>query len=240
MAASLESPASAGTTQDLFLTSWQVYRKMVDNDYLFHRDAYGCLRDVLIRRLRRPFRFLDVACGDASMSLMALRDTAVCRYTGVDISAPALEIAAGNLAQLDCEVALHQGSFSEVLANWPQQEDIVWIGLSLHHLLADGKAEVMADIRRIVGDGGRLLIYEDTCLDGESREQWLTRWDAQKPLWTAYSEAEWDYVTAHVHSSDFPETDETWRALGRAAGFARVDELYRSPTALFRLYAFDA
>ena len=30
-------------TQELFLAQWQVYRKMVDNDYLFHRGAYDCL-----------------------------------------------------------------------------------------------------------------------------------------------------------------------------------------------------
>ena len=34
-------------TQELFVSSWEIYRKMVDNDYLYHRDAYRCLRRVL-------------------------------------------------------------------------------------------------------------------------------------------------------------------------------------------------
>jgi hypothetical protein len=98
----------------------------------------------------------------------------------------------------------------------------------------------MHAIRSIVGDGGRLMIYEDASPDGESRDGWLARWDQQKPNWTAYTEAEWNYVTAHVHSSDFPETDQVWRQLGRDAGFSRADELYQSPTALFRLYSFQS
>ena len=33
--------------QDLFVAAWQVYWKMLDNNYLFHREAYGALHQVL-------------------------------------------------------------------------------------------------------------------------------------------------------------------------------------------------
>ena len=35
----------------IFEQQWQVYRKMVDNNYLCHREVYGLLHDVLIRDL---------------------------------------------------------------------------------------------------------------------------------------------------------------------------------------------
>jgi hypothetical protein len=59
---------NAAPNQELFVSSWDVYRKMVDNDYLSHRGAYATLRTVLLERENAPFSFLDVACGDACMS----------------------------------------------------------------------------------------------------------------------------------------------------------------------------
>jgi hypothetical protein len=50
-------------SQELFTRGWQVYRKMVENDYLFHRDAYGHLNRVLVEDVNRPFALLDVHVG---------------------------------------------------------------------------------------------------------------------------------------------------------------------------------
>jgi len=227
-------------TQALFLEAWQVYRKMVDNDYLFHRGAYDCLHRHLRDEVTGPFRFLEAACGDASMSAQALLGTKVSAYHGIDISRPALEIAERNLARLSCPVTLIEGDFVTALRDWREPADVVWIGLSLHHLVGPAKAQTLRDIRRIVGANGSLLIYEDASPDGETREQWLARWDAQEPHWPAYSRREWMMVNDHVHSSDFPETDSTWHALGKSAGFARVETLFVSPTNLLRLYLFRA
>src|SRR5206468_6061693 len=43
----------AGTTPDepalaLFQKQWQLYRKVVDYNYLFHREAYNCLRRIIM------------------------------------------------------------------------------------------------------------------------------------------------------------------------------------------------
>jgi ubiquinone/menaquinone biosynthesis C-methylase UbiE len=239
MTGAADDKADLAPTQQLFLEQWQVYRKMVDNDYLFHRGAYDCLHRYLKDEVAAPFRFLEAACGDASMSTQALMGTKVSDYAGIDISHQALDIARTNLALLSCPVTLEERDFVSALREWQRPADIVWIGLSLHHLLAPGKTETLGDIRRIVGDRGRALVYENASPDGESRAQWLTRWDAQESLWTAYTPREWQMVNDHVHASDFPETDETWQRIGHAAGFARVRSLYRSPTDLFRLYAFE-
>lgn len=227
-------------TQELFLEQWQVYRKMVDNDYLFHRGAYDCLHRYLRDEVTGPFRFLEAACGDAGMSSEALLGTKVSAYHGIDISRQALDLAKVNLARLPCPVELEERDFVSGLRDWRQPAGVVWIGLSLHHLLAAAKTETLRDIRRIVGAKGRLLIYEDASPDGESRDEWLERWDAQEPHWPAYSRREWMMVNDHVHSSDFPETDSDWHALGRSAGFAQVKTLFVSPTNLLRLYLFQA
>ena len=84
------------------------------------------------------------------------------------------------------------------------------------------------------------MVFENTSPDGEARDAWLARWDLQRPYWHAYTEDEWTRMTTHVHAADFPETISTWNALGREAGFQRVEEIYATPTDLFRLWSFSA
>jgi hypothetical protein len=47
-------------------------------------------------------------------------------------------------------------------------------------------------MRSVVGDRGFFLIYENASPDGEDRDDWLRRWDDQKPWWTALAPEEWD------------------------------------------------
>ena len=223
-----------------FFEEWRTYRKMVDNNYLFHREAYASLRRFLVAEVGRRFLFLDIACGDSTAAVDALKDTQVVAYHGVDFSRHALQLAAPAVAALDCRIALEHGDYVDILRNRTEPTDVAWIGLSLHHLQAAAKQSVMRDIRRIVGDAGALLIYENASPDGEDREGWMRRWDEQRSAWTAYTPEEWRMACEHVHAFDFPETASGWHELGWASGFNRVRELFRAPTDLFRLYAFQA
>lgn len=187
------------------------YRKMVDNNFLFHREAEPRLRAFL---LRPPFPFVDVACGDASGSAGAPRRTQETAYRGIDFSRHARELAARALEGLGCPVTLEEVDYLKSIRLHPNSADVVY-GLSLHHLHAPEKASFMRKVRSELADGRRFVIYENTSLDGESREEWLRRWDLQRPVWTAYSEEEFDAMFDHVRAADFPETDSGWRALGR-------------------------
>ena len=82
-------------SSEIFLFSADVYRKMVDENYLFHREVYAKLHARL--SWKRPFRFLDVACWDATCSGEALAGTQVIEYHGIDIIPEALAIAAHGL-----------------------------------------------------------------------------------------------------------------------------------------------
>jgi SAM-dependent methyltransferase len=230
--------AAEATALEIFQNQWDVYRKFLKYDYLSNAEAAAALRAFLTREVARPYRILDLACGDASASAGALAGTDVASYHGIDLSEEALALAAENLAPLRIPVKLERRDFVEAVSAGVAPFDIAWIGLSLHHLHQPEKGAFLRRMRSFTDPDGALLIYENASPDGESRPEWLERWDAQKPEWTAYTQAEWDAVGAHVHAADFPETDSTWHRLGRAAGFARVEELYRSPTDLFRLYCF--
>jgi SAM-dependent methyltransferase len=223
----------------LFQEEWATYQKLVDYNYLFHREAYETLNRFLAAEMPAPFGFLDLACGDAGPSVNALHGTAVARYTGIDASAPALALAQRSLALLPCPATLDEGDFAAALTGGRLDAEIIWIGLSLHHFRTAEKLELMHAARRALRDGGSFLIYENASPGHESRAAWMKRWDLQRPSWQAFTDAEWEAVRAHVHERDFPETDDTWRALGTAAGFGKVRRLYICPTDLFRLYCFQ-
>ena len=224
----------------LFQQQWQLYRKFVDNNYFYHREVYGQLHRILVDEVVQPFRFLDIACGDARATVETLRGMRVAHYYGIDLSQAALELASKALKLLGCPVTLDHRDFVEALRDWPKPVDVAWIGLSLHHLLTPAKLSLMREIRDIVGNRGLFLIYEPASPDGEDRDAWLRRWDGQKQFWTVFTPEEWDAITAHVHANDFPETTSQWHSLGREAGFGRVRELFVAPTDLFRMYCFQA
>jgi hypothetical protein len=59
----------------LFQHQWQLYRKFVDNNYFYHREVYGRLHRIFVDEAVQPFRFLDIACGDARATVEALKGT---------------------------------------------------------------------------------------------------------------------------------------------------------------------
>ena len=132
------------STEALFQRQWRIYRKVVDNNYLFHRDAYARLHALLIDEVAEPFSFLDVACGDASATVDALKGTQVDDYHGIDFSRAALDIAEVTLSVLRCPVKLYENDFVRALKDWREPVRVVWIGLSLHHLSTPEKLNVIA------------------------------------------------------------------------------------------------
>jgi SAM-dependent methyltransferase len=235
------STQSSNPAAALFEREWLTYRKMVDNNYTFHREAYGELRRVLADEVRQAFRFLDIACGDASMTVTALRGTRIAHYRGIDLSEAALELARRALAELSCPVILERRDYVEALRDNPEPVDVAWIGYSLHHLRTSAKLALMREIRAVVSDGGLFLMCEPASPDDEDRDAWLRRYERlNQPLWTALTPEEWDAVMTHVRAADFPETSSRWHVLGREAGFSEVREVFVAPDDLHRMYFLRA
>jgi ubiquinone/menaquinone biosynthesis C-methylase UbiE len=84
---------------EIFQQQWTLYRKIVDNDYFSGADVYREFNRFLSVEMARPFRLLDLACGDASGIVDALKGTQIVQYHGVDLSLPTLELAKRHLDQ---------------------------------------------------------------------------------------------------------------------------------------------
>lgn len=224
----------------IFERQWATYQKFLDEDYGSTNGAYATLHRVLQERFDRPFAFLDLACGDARGSVDALRGTPIVHYHGVDLSSPALEFAAKNLDALPCEVELEHGDFIDAVNNRPEPADVVWFGLSLHHLHREEKLDLMRAIRRMIGTEGLFIVYEPTSLDGEDREHYLDRFERDaRSVFEAFSPDELEAVIEHVRTSDLPETMDSWQGLCRDAGFARMELLFTAKLDLWRVLAFS-
>jgi methylase of polypeptide subunit release factors len=137
--ATIEHSAAEAATAAMFQDTWQIYSKMVENNFLHHREAYASLHNVLATEVKQPFRFLDIACGDAGPSAGALRGTAISHYRGIDFSAVALDAARRSVAELGIPAALEERDLRDALAGRTDVADVMWIGLSLHHLQRDEK-----------------------------------------------------------------------------------------------------
>jgi SAM-dependent methyltransferase len=225
--------------QALFLDQWQTYRKVIVHNYMFHREVYDLLHRTLIEDVVKLFRFLDIACGDASATINALRGTSIRHYYGIDISKPALAIARKSLAALGCSVTLENRDFVEALAEWRDPVDVIWIGQSLHHLVTPAKLALMQEVRRVLRESGVFLIWEPTTIEGEDRDGWVTRFETvSRPLWSSLSEVEWTAMLSHIRAADHPESSSRWLSLAHEAGFSSAREIFVAPTALARVYLF--
>jgi hypothetical protein len=101
---------------------------------LAHREAYARLHNLLVDEVAGPFSFLGVACGDASATVNALKETQVVHYHGIDVSRSALDSAEQPLRVLNCPVTLYESDFVQAMKDWRNPVQVVWVGLLLHHL----------------------------------------------------------------------------------------------------------
>ncbi|MER8373687.1 class I SAM-dependent methyltransferase [Mesorhizobium sp. M1406] len=226
--------------QELFAKGLAAYQKVVSLNYMAHKEVYDILRQVLLTEAPDQFVFLDVACGTATASAEALKGSNVGRYIGIDISQPSLDVARKALSDLRCPVDLRCQDFVDAFDAWDEPVDVVWIGQSLHHLrYPSEKQALMQRVRSVLPCTGLLLIWEPTCLEGEDREGWFERFELLRPEWSMVTDEEFAAFDSHCRASDYAETSATWMAMGREAGFERVDELLTVPNQLARVYRYS-
>ena len=224
----------------LFHRQWTAYQKLVDGDFLSHAAVARILHEVLVERFDGPFAFLDIACGDASLAKKALAGTSVRHYQGIDLAAPALELAAKTLEDACYDVDLDHRDYVKALGERTQHADAVWCGLSIHHFETPEKLRLFREIRSVTGDGGIFLLYEPVLGEGEDLKAYLARtWATVPARWVTLTGEEIEQLREHIDTCDLPESAEGWLELGRQAGFTRADQIFADPLNLYRMFRFE-
>ncbi|RWM05325.1 MAG: class I SAM-dependent methyltransferase [Mesorhizobium sp.] len=228
----------AAGAQDMFNSELETYRRIIGANLMFHQEIYHLLRDLLVEQAPASFRFLDVACGDASASAAMLRTTAIGNYVGIDLSEASLRLAARELDALPCPVELRCCDFAPAMAKWSEPVDVIWIGMSLHHLPTAAKARLMRNAHRALGGMGLFVIWEPALFEGEDRAAWLARFSLLRDKWSAVSDEEFASMERHMLLADFPETSRTWLRLGREAGFSHAEDIFLMPNRMGRVFRY--
>jgi ubiquinone/menaquinone biosynthesis C-methylase UbiE len=223
-----------------FFSQWEIYRLCIEHNTLHHREVGEILRREL-RMCSKPFSFLDLACGDAELTASVLLDTKVSSYTGVDFCAPALGLAKKHLAKLAAPQTLMEEDFATFLAQSKNIYDVVYLGLSLHHLDREKKNATMSDIFRSIAPGGCFYLYEPYLHDGETREQYVERWiTAMAGPYDAFPEEARRSLQQHVSQSEQPESLSDYTECARYAGFTQCETLFRDALNFYALFRFSA
>ncbi len=218
----------------MFQFEWNIYHKLVRANEMHHREIGQLLRDEIGSRFDRPFAFLDLACGDASLAHTVLQDSKVATYEGLDLSRPALECAARVMKDVPYDVELAEEDMVEGIVSRPASANFIWCGYSIHHLQRAQKQEMLSAIRNALKPGGVFVCAEPVCLPGETRADYTRRWQKElRHRFRSLTDAEYDHLWQHISTHDFPETPEDWLAMGKTAGFTSSREIFRFPGDLF-------
>ncbi len=220
---------------EIFLKQWSLYRKVVDSDLMSHRSFYAQLRRTVEHR-PAGWTFLDLACGDASATLQALRGLPVGFYSGVDLAPQAVELAIQNLRASGLPGDVKQADFRHFRQDPDRLWDVIFIGFSFHHLVGEEKIDFARLLRPAVAPGGDWIFLEPIRIAGESREEYMLRWKAEfDQHWTAFSQEERTAIWEHVSTCDHPESLERFEEIARLAGFNEIECLGTDPTGLYAM-----
>ena len=188
--------------------------------------------------MAKPFAFLDIACGDAGQMRQALAGTKVKHYHGIDLSEPALELAAKNLAGVPFEVELDHRDFVTALIGAPSPPMPRGAVSRSITSSTEGKRDLLEAIH------GSTALPDDLRADAwptaRRRDAYLERFRRVNwPAWSFLSDEEWVQIDHHVTTCDFPETARpgSRSAAGRDSPRARI---FCDPTGFYRIYRYDA
>jgi len=218
-----------------FFNQWAFYRRIVDLNYLSHAEAMPALRGWLAGRAG-AFAFMDLGCGDAYYTTQMLAGLPLSRYRAVDLSPVALELAERNAAALGCPFTAHCGDFADEARAEGDAFDVIYVGLSFHHLPKAAKAEFCQNVRARLLPGGAFVFFEPFLREGESRDAYLVRWmDHARRVWTRLDADDMMAVEDHVTKYDFPETRATYAVMALGAGFEKADTIFEDPTGFYAI-----
>lgn len=212
-----------------FFDGWALYEAILDHEAMHHTAFFKAAGAHLGRDLgSRSLTVLDLGCGSARHAARLLAGQPVAGYTGYDLAEAALTVARANLTGAGIHPEFRAEDLRRGLAGPADSVDLILCSYALHHLGTEGKAAALADARRRLRAGGRMLLIDLAREDGETRADtaeayatWVER------DWTFLPAAQRAAVRAHIFAHDFPEEDATVIRLAREAGWAAPELLAR-------------
>jgi SAM-dependent methyltransferase len=219
-------------SDDYFQKNWEIYKKVVVNNYMEHREFSSALYNFLNDYCQTPFSLLELGCGDATLTVQALLNTTIASYTGVDLSGVALEIAKVNMVQIQCEQTFIEDDISKVVEklaqNQKQSFDVVMTSFVLHHLSLAEKDKVIQQVSHLLKPNGVFVLIDTVLKKEEDRKHFINRYlENMYQNWNALSSQDMLMIDNHISTYDFPESQTTFYELAEKHNFVDFKCLYK-------------
>jgi ubiquinone/menaquinone biosynthesis C-methylase UbiE len=211
---------------------WDLYARILANNYMRHRDISAVVREHLAG-MDRSCRVLDLGCGDGWMARECLKSTQVRHYVGIDTSADAIaRVRACPPAGSDPDNARIDLYCEDVLTALPAlpagEFDLVLSSYCLHHFSQPQKLVVLRQIRRVLTPDGSFIWTDLARHNQQTRDTYLKSvvHEIRQNYRTLRSE-EVEEAIAHIASSDYPEEEQWMLDTARECGFSLARPLLR-------------
>lgn len=211
---------STAESTAIFTRSWSLYDLITAHNYMFHREIYREVENLLRSRSDTgSCRILDLGCGNARYLAPCLKRLSPQVYEGVDLSEAALGEAEGYLSELSGEVILTRGDLLEVVEKTTSKWDVIFSGFAVHHLTLDEKARFFQAAGYSLSAKGWLIMVDVVREEDQDREGFLKDYvKFMREKWIAIPDDQLNEACAHVREHDYPECLSTLNALARKAG----------------------
>jgi 2-polyprenyl-3-methyl-5-hydroxy-6-metoxy-1,4-benzoquinol methylase len=190
----------------IFNTSWQIYKKIVLYGYMHHGLLAARLCNHMVAGLpHNMYTMLDIGCGDASAMIPLFSQCKPAYYKGIDLSAPAVELARNALSAMGIPCNLEVGDMFNITAQQSAPYHLVHSSFAIHHLPDEGKRHMLSAGAAHLEPGG-LFVYTDVFRQpGQTRSRYIQNYLGHiQEAWHHISPEEKDLVTDHIVAYDFP------------------------------------
>jgi SAM-dependent methyltransferase len=228
MKASVKQPSAPDDNTTIFRQSWSTYDTITEKNYMFHRELYRHVADLLLARHQTgPYRMLDLGCGSARFLAPCLQGAAPAYYQGVDLSLAALEEARKHLRGLPRVSFIHNDMLQAVEED-DSAYDIIFSGFALHHLDANAKQRFFHACASRLKPNGTFILIDLVREEGQTREQYLNDYvGVMRTSWTEVRSDQLEEACAHITAYDFPETIGDLSRMARQATLPKTRLLNR-------------
>ena len=213
----------------IFTRSWSLYDLLTEYNYMYHREIYAGVEDLLMLRSDQgQYQLLDLGCGNARYLAPCLRRAPPATYEGVDLSEAALAEARGYLAELPGQITLTLGDLLQAVESTGKTWDVLFTGFAIHHLTPDDKERFFRAVGRCLSEKGWLILVDVLREENQNRESYLDGYlKFMRATWTKVPQDQLEEACAHVRDHDYPECLSTLREMAREAGLNSVQLISR-------------
>lgn len=189
----------------LFSDNWNVYQKIIANNYMLHKEFSHYTREALANAVHPIKSVLDLGCGDAQLIAKDLASIGIDTYTGYDLSEAALAQAEHFLQYLPAQKTLCLGRMEQLLKASTDSWDLIYSSYAIHHLSDQGKQAIMQEIYHHLHPSGLFIMIDVMRQKNQSREAYMDDYiGGIRKNWPGLEKREQDMIANHIHEYDFP------------------------------------